>query len=205
MSAKGDEVAQRIVGKVFSGRRKDNVEAHLSRDELYAFVAAAYEVGADAGALHERKLVVGWLENHPIPGGSANANRIAALVRSGEHLPVGSQAPDAKPDEGLVAALRALLDKAPKDARVALVLKGHGKLPVTGGEVTPEGVVLTPSTSRLDVLLGPPRKDPMRCDCGGRATFPNGSCLDCIEVEQAAVNAATDATERQQAQRRNTT
>lgn len=50
MSAKGHEVAQGIIAKVFSGRRKGSVEARLSRDELYAFVAAAYEVGYEHGS-----------------------------------------------------------------------------------------------------------------------------------------------------------
>lgn len=44
-----NEVAQRIVDKVFSGRRKDNAEVHLSRDELHTFTSAAYEVGFQHG------------------------------------------------------------------------------------------------------------------------------------------------------------
>lgn len=44
-----NEVAQKIVGKVFSGRRKDNAEVHLSRDELHTYASAAYEVGFQHG------------------------------------------------------------------------------------------------------------------------------------------------------------
>ena len=44
-----NEVAQRIVDKVFSGRRKDNAEVHLSRDELHSYASAAFEVGFTDG------------------------------------------------------------------------------------------------------------------------------------------------------------
>lgn len=44
-----NEVAQKIVDKVFSGRRKDNAEVHLSRDELHTYASAAYEVGFQHG------------------------------------------------------------------------------------------------------------------------------------------------------------
>ncbi len=43
------DVAGRAVGHVFSGRRADNVEAHLSRGDLSALLLAAYEAGYCTG------------------------------------------------------------------------------------------------------------------------------------------------------------
>lgn len=96
------------------------------------------------------------------------------------------------------AELRALLASAPDGAAVALVLRGHGPPPVTGGEVGPEGVVLTTSTGRLDVLLGPPRKDPSRCRCGKPALVQDGECRDCDEVSRAACDAGQAMLDAQQ-------
>ena len=94
-----------------------------------------------------------------------------------------------------VAALRAILATATDDALVTMTLRGYGQLALTGGEVTPQGVSLTTSTGRVDVMLGPPKDDPTRCRCGQRASFPGGDCAACDEVSRAACSAAEDVIE----------
>lgn len=77
-----NEVAQKIVGKVFSGRRKDNAEVHLSRDELHTYASAAYEVGfGDGKSFREvRELRLGLRAPSDAPATDADD----AVAKAGE-------------------------------------------------------------------------------------------------------------------------
>lgn len=45
MSGRAQEVAERCVAKLFSGRRAGNVEVHLGRDEVAMIATASYDIG----------------------------------------------------------------------------------------------------------------------------------------------------------------
>lgn len=77
-----NEVAQGIVDKTFSGRRKNNAEVHLGRDEVHAIASAAYEVGfTDGKAFREvRELRLGLRAPSSVPATDPDD----AVVKAGE-------------------------------------------------------------------------------------------------------------------------
>lgn len=46
---RAQQVADRTVQRLFAGRRSDNVERHLSRDDIRDIVVMAYDIGYGDG------------------------------------------------------------------------------------------------------------------------------------------------------------
>jgi hypothetical protein len=75
VSGRSQEVAERLVAKLFSGRRAGNVEVHLSRDEVAGIATASYDIGYRDGRATPRK-----------PTGDEVSEKVEAARRDTETL-----------------------------------------------------------------------------------------------------------------------